>query len=358
MAQEHNDYKNFDELAENLKGLGLSRLGVTAQSLKRFRKQQRKRYDKTAQLLEEMNRKLLKQTPSNHIFLCNRAGEYVSVYDEPESRILAQPLDLEAVKKMPVESLDAGANVNQRLYRLVKSGELAVREDLTMTGGQAIPTCAHLVWLDKKRKQAYFVGKAGQTELLEKALFPFINLMRRTRRTQALPADFGVADSVKQLDKLRVQLDEQFTKLIATDAKQEPKKAHKPRTDGDQEEKKKVAEAKKKLKKMSKKHKKEQLKQKRKLNDAENVPLGEETKKQQVDQPEEPVETMTFPKRSQPPIRLIINTVPTYNSTSSSSSSSSPVRSTDSDSMTTEVPRSSEIEIDLAYFSTPMVTPV
>jgi hypothetical protein len=373
MAQEHNDYKNYEELAGNLKGLGLGNLGVTGDTLRRYRKQQRKRYDKVAALLVEMNRKLLKQTPSNHIVLCDRAGDYVSVYSESETRVLAAPLDLAEVQTLC--STDDGKNINQRLYRLVRKGKLALREDMTMTGGATIPPCSHLVWMDKKAKEAYFVGRDGQTEKLAQALFPFVNLTRRTRRTQLLPADFGVADALKQLQKSKLELEHHLERLSAgatgdsSDSEtKKPKKAKKPVSDEEKKamEKaaKKKAEAKKKLKAMSKKHKKQakrekdqkQKAKKRKLVDEKPAgPVQEEEEEDEevemeVQHVEEPAEEVEPPKKRIPYPRLIITP---------KSVTTSPARSVDTDSEVTEPvdappPLSlqpSRAELDLAWFS-------
>lgn len=303
--------KDYEKLVGNLKGLGLTRLGVTPDALKRYRRQQRERYDKVVELLTEMNRTLLKQTPTNHIYLCNRAGEYVSVYSESETRVLAEPLDLAKVQQL---SVGGDGTVNERLYRLIEDGKLAVRTDLTQAGGASVPTCAHLVHLDKKSKQAFFVGRDGQTEKLEKALFPFINL---TARTRTLTADFGVAASVELLERTGRRLEHHFQKLAAAPVSEEkkPKKAHK--SDSAKQLKKaaqKKAEAKKQLKKMSKKHKEKKLQ--------------EESKKRKSSDDEVPVPPMAEPPQQQaspmraPKVpRLVITPKKSVSSSSSSSDS-------------------------------------
>jgi hypothetical protein len=167
----------------------------------------KKRSKRMTTLTKEMNCSILRQTPSNHLFVIDRNGEPESLFTMPEVCFSVVPLDTTAAIFALPEGMWCGAeapDMNERVYKAVKDGLVPLRTDHTTAGGPVLP-CSHLIYLDEKRKRAYFVGKDGRTRALEKALFPFVNVIRRSR---TMPADFGVASSLEWVKEKRAEVDE------------------------------------------------------------------------------------------------------------------------------------------------------
>jgi hypothetical protein len=201
MATESNDCERW---AAVVRGLGLG----NEWTVKRVGKvvKGKKRSKRMGTLTKEMNCSILRQTPSNHLFVIDRNGEPESLFTMPEVCFTVVPLDTTS----PVFALPEGMwcgtgepDMNERVYKAVKDGLVPLRPDHTTAGGPVLP-CSHLIYLDEKRKRAYFVGKDGRTRALEKALFPFVNVIRRSR---TMPSDFGVASSLEWVKEKRAEVD-------------------------------------------------------------------------------------------------------------------------------------------------------
>ena len=95
---------------------------------------------------------------------------------------------------------------------MIRDGKLPLRDDLTLSGGASLPRCSQLVYLNKKTKEAYFIGRGEQSKKLEAALAPCVNIMFRTR---TVAEDLGVADAVKKLEELRQSVSHQLDRLDA-----------------------------------------------------------------------------------------------------------------------------------------------
>ena len=222
MSKRDNDYAT---LVTNLSGLGLSGLAMNERRLARYARKQPMLWAKAAPLLCDMSARLVKQTPSNHVFLCNRAGEYESLYAQSEARFAVEPLP---------PALSA-----EELYARVEAGELALRAEPGQRAAGPVLPCAHLLWMDAKTKQAYRCGTGAQTRQLEQALAPFVNLTRRSRTS---PADFGVADAVRALSEARPRLERLFGRLAEA---RKDKKEKKEKKDKKGKKTKKTKKAKK-----------------------------------------------------------------------------------------------------------------
>lgn len=292
--------KDYEMLLDHLKLLGLQGT-LTESKLQRYRRYQRDRYGKLADSLQQFNHKLLKQTPANHIFLVRDSEEeedsdgsspsssrkFYPVFQE--AKILKNPLSLDVVHRLHNGGDGAtamcgtdGFSVNQRLYRLIRSGKLELRDDMTRSNGDStLPRCSQLVFLNKKTKEAYFVGRDGQTARLENALRPFVNLMYRSH---GVPEDLGVADGIKRLDALFKQVEQHLSTLLVTDAlESEARKIKKARAKKSKSKKDKESALDKALKKNAEK---KSVARKKLKEAASGKPDNDKKKRRKVEQME------------------------------------------------------------------------
>jgi hypothetical protein len=177
-----------------VKGLGLASLGVTKSRLRKVaeKKKQASRFEA---LVKDLTCRVSRQTPSSRIFLCDRNGQFESLYNDARIVFTEKSLVVEEV-----------AGFGERLYKQIQSGELAVRSD-----GAGL-SCAHLVVLDSQKKTACYVGNRTATRHLECALRPFVNF---TRRSRTKSSDFHVAENVVLLDQRRRRLARLFANPAA-----------------------------------------------------------------------------------------------------------------------------------------------
>lgn len=206
----------YEIMASKLIALGLSKRNlVDAERLKQYRRLNKRLYKKLSLLMQDMNQRVMSQTPSNHIFRWNHETEkYDSLYNSPQECVfLAEKLDSKNLKTFLATKLDkakyADLDLNKKLYRFIKKGGFPLREDLTRTGG-ALPHCSTLVYLDNEKKEAYFCGAKGQSTKLEEALYPFVNVMSRSR---SIPLDFGVSASCDDLKIVREHILKNLSRL-------------------------------------------------------------------------------------------------------------------------------------------------
>jgi hypothetical protein len=177
-----------------LKGLGLASLGVTKSRLRKAT-EKKKRANKFDALVKDLTCRISRQTPSSRIFLCDRNGQFESLYNDARIVFTEKPLVVEEV-----------AGFGEKLYGRIQSGEMAVRSD-----GAGL-TCAHLVVLDAKKKTAHYAGNRTATRHLERTLRPFVNF---TRRTRTKSSDFHVAENVALLEQRRRRLARLFANPAA-----------------------------------------------------------------------------------------------------------------------------------------------
>lgn len=220
----------YEKQVELLAGLGLSSLKVTRKQLRRLKRYNERRYDKVSSLLDDMSVRISKQTPPNHLFICDRNGDFESVFDQAEVVFTVAPLDLKEIATLWTQNIalaDVGdLSANEKLYQVIKQGYLPLVNDPASMPKETKLKCSHMVYLENKKRTAYYVGSNEQTALLEKALAPFINV---THRSRTKSDDSLIASNTQLLADSRSKLQRLLSRTEKKETVKKSKKEKKPK---------------------------------------------------------------------------------------------------------------------------------
>ncbi len=148
-------------------GLGLA---VKAKHLKRLAKRRPKAYGQLKVWLKELAVTVGNRTPTNQLFRWNsETKEFLSIFQVDTVVFSATDLNV-------TEFADG-----KGLYQMVTEEKVPLRVQPTNADMGPVPRITQLVVLNKEKQTAYYFGKNGHTEKLERALAPFINFSRRAR---------------------------------------------------------------------------------------------------------------------------------------------------------------------------------
>jgi hypothetical protein len=217
--------QSYEEQAEILKGLGLGQLSLDENELARMHRRHCDRYERARWLMRELSCRVSRQTPISRIMLCDRNGQFETLYDacarnNAEQHLFLTTVPVEAkfierlwaLEQSDTEQPKKKRTLEEKLYRLMRLHRVPLIADPFRYADNEKLTCDHLVVMDRREKASYFVGSRKQTELVEYTLAPFVNFGRRARtKSQVTLAN----DNAELLDERRGRLIDLFADRAA-----------------------------------------------------------------------------------------------------------------------------------------------